>query len=173
MIGDPMSPFLCFLWRSLLSLPLLIAACGGQRATPDTGADAESSDAAPPEDGTSPETDSGSPLDSTGPGADASVSDTGTAPPTDSTVPIIDGSEPYPIVDASGDCGHFPEHCCADTIPCVGYCVRFPNNQIGCDCYGIQGGCWPDGSGDPINGAMCCFALAGCATAGACGAGGQ
>lgn len=95
------------------------------------------------------------------------------APPDDGGLPVLDGSEPYPIVDAGGTCAPRgiggPATCCGG-VPCVGYCVELPSGQLGCDCYGIVGGCRPDGAGGS-NGPMCCPLLYGCATAGACYAG--
>lgn len=93
------------------------------------------------------------------------------APPNDGSLPIIDGGEPYPVVDAGGTCVPRslpgPTSCCGG-VPCVGFCVTFPDGHEGCDCYGIQGGCQPGGSINS-NGPMCCgLGLFGCASFAVC-----
>jgi hypothetical protein len=89
--------------------------------------------------------------------------------------PYADGAiSSCPLVDASGDCAPVAPtlptggQCCGGTIPCVGNCVLLPNGQVGCDCYGIAGGCWPN---NQPNRSMCCPTLHGCATALVCWAG--
>ena len=146
-------------------LLLLLAACGGET---DHGPGAPDAADATTRDGTA--ADSGVFTDSAivpESGTFDSARETGTL--TDSGWVWGDGSEPYPIVPPSGTCGpqtgYQPEGCCANTIPCMGFCVTLPGGQVGCDCYGIRGGCWPDAT---PNQTVCCPNAGGCTTPSTC-----
>ena len=145
---------------------VLVAACGGEAAHDSTKLDAMS-----PETGVA--TDSGSSMDSMVSGPDAGMAED-SGPAAEGGWMWGDGSEPYPVVDASGTCGpgtfSRPSGCCAGHITCMGYCVILPGGDVGCDCDGVVGGCWPDGA---PNDTMCCALVGGCTTPGTCFGGGQ
>ncbi len=61
---------------------------------------------------------------------------------------------PYSVVDASGDCAASGwAVCCANSFSCDGDCLLMPDGGTGCSCYGIWGGCKPDGG---PNMGVCC-----------------
>ena len=148
-----------------LSVPVTIfaAGCGGQPSTPAATATDASVDHYVADAGR----DAAS-------GVDAPGGDTFLPPPRDSGPPLPDATDPLDarIVEASGSCApsapQFPPgaaQCCAGTIPCIGNCIVLPSGQVGCDCFGIAGGCWPDNQ--PTS-SMCCGALSGCAPVSYC-----
>ena len=92
--------------------------------------------------------------------ADESISDTGLSNPDVWT---------YPIIDASGDCGASVwAVCCANSFSCEGACVLTPDGGIGCSCYGVLGGCRPDGG---PNMGVCCPYGKRCKAEAICGGG--
>lgn len=90
--------------------------------------------------------------------ADAYVFDAGSVPS-----PKEAAALPANYVDGSGDCGSdfeagsaWGHATCCESNRCSGYCALDDAGTVGCDCFGVQGGC-PTGT-------VCCTGRRSCTT---------